>query len=97
MLIYNKRAHNLLTHNYISHQCVIFHILVRSNTKFYYVEVLLPSYVSTNAILSCSADLPMSFEDRVSAVEIATQFQEQSNEVFKMMEEGTDSAKTQVM
>lgn len=47
--------------------------------------------------LFCSADLPMSFEDRVSAVEIATQFQEQSNEVYKMMEEGTDSAKTQVI
>ncbi|PWA99125.1 magnesium-chelatase subunit ChlD protein [Artemisia annua] len=47
--------------------------------------------------INLSADLPMSFEDRVSAVEIATQFQEQSNEVFKMMEEGTDSAKTQII
>ncbi|XP_076931243.1 magnesium-chelatase subunit ChlD, chloroplastic-like [Bidens hawaiensis] len=39
----------------------------------------------------------MSFEDRVAAVGIATQFQEQSNEVFKMMEEETDSAKTQII
>lgn len=37
----------------------------------------------------------MSFEDRVAAVGIATQFQEQSNEVFKMVEEETDYAKTQ--
>jgi magnesium chelatase subunit D len=43
----------------------------------------------------CSADLPMSFEDRVAAVGIATQFQEHSNEVFKMVEEETDYAKTQ--
>lgn len=43
-----------------------------------------------------SADLPMSFEDRVAAVGIATQFQEHSNEVFQMMEEETDLAKTQV-
>jgi magnesium chelatase subunit D len=43
----------------------------------------------------CSADLPMSFEDRVAAVGIATQFQEHSNEVFKMVEEETDFAKTQ--
>nr|XP_043631443.1 magnesium-chelatase subunit ChlD, chloroplastic [Erigeron canadensis] len=47
--------------------------------------------------INLSADLPMSFEDRVAAVEIATQFQEQSNEVFKLMEEGTDSAKTQII
>lgn len=39
----------------------------------------------------------MSFEDRVAAVGIATQFQEKSNDVFKMMEEETDSAKTQVI
>lgn len=43
-----------------------------------------------------SADLPMSFEDRVAAVGVATQFQEQSNEVFKMVGEETDYAKTQV-
>ncbi|XP_076892231.1 magnesium-chelatase subunit ChlD, chloroplastic [Bidens hawaiensis] len=47
--------------------------------------------------INLSADLPMSFEDRVAAVGIATQFQEQSNEVFKMMEEETDSAKTQII
>lgn len=38
----------------------------------------------------------MSFEDRVAAVGIATQFQEYSNEVFKMVEEETEYAKTQV-
>ncbi|KAI3793679.1 hypothetical protein L1987_36299 [Smallanthus sonchifolius] len=47
--------------------------------------------------INLSADLPMSFEDRVAAVGIATQFQEQSNEVFRMMEEETDSAKTQII
>ncbi|KAK3007797.1 hypothetical protein RJ639_015286 [Escallonia herrerae] len=47
--------------------------------------------------INLSADLPMSFEDRVAAVEIATQFQEHSSEVFKMMEEETDSAKTQII
>lgn len=44
----------------------------------------------------CSADLPMSFEDRVAAVGIATQFQERSDDVFKMVVEETDFAKTQV-
>lgn len=38
----------------------------------------------------------MSFEDRVAAVEIATNFQENSNQIFKMVEEETDNAKTQV-
>ncbi|GER41069.1 magnesium-chelatase subunit ChlD [Striga asiatica] len=46
--------------------------------------------------INLSADLPMSFEDRVAAVEIATQFQEQSREVVKMVEEEMDVAKTQV-
>ncbi|KAK9128884.1 hypothetical protein Syun_017681 [Stephania yunnanensis] len=46
--------------------------------------------------INLSADLPMSFDDRVAAVGIATQFQERSNEVFKMVEEETDLAKTQV-
>ncbi|RVX20291.1 Magnesium-chelatase subunit ChlD, chloroplastic [Vitis vinifera] len=45
----------------------------------------------------CSADLPMSFEDRVAAVGIATQFQERSNEVFQMVEEETEYAKTQII
>lgn len=45
----------------------------------------------------CSADIPMSFEDRVAAVGIATEFQESSNEVFNMMAEETDYAKTQVI
>lgn len=44
----------------------------------------------------CSADLPMSFDDRVAAVGVATQFQEYSNEVYKMVVEETDFAKTQV-
>ncbi|XP_023924231.2 magnesium-chelatase subunit ChlD, chloroplastic [Quercus suber] len=47
--------------------------------------------------INLSADLPMSFEDRVAAVGIATQFQERSNEVFKMVEEETDLAKTQII
>ncbi|XAR62366.1 Magnesium chelatase [Bertholletia excelsa] len=47
--------------------------------------------------INLSADLPMSFEDRVAAVGVATQFQEQSNEVFKMVEEETDYAKTQII
>lgn len=45
----------------------------------------------------CSADLPMSFEDRVAAVGIATQFQERSDEVFRMVDEETETAKTQVL
>lgn len=47
--------------------------------------------------INLSADLPMTFEDRVAAVGIATQFQERSNEVFKMVEEETDFAKTQII
>jgi len=38
----------------------------------------------------------MSFDDRVAAVDIATQFQESSKEVFEMVEEETEVAKTQV-
>ncbi|KAB1225557.1 Magnesium-chelatase subunit ChlD, chloroplastic [Morella rubra] len=41
--------------------------------------------------INLSADLPMSFEDRVAAVGIATQFQEHNDEVFKMVEEETDN------
>ncbi|KAA8549835.1 hypothetical protein F0562_001519 [Nyssa sinensis] len=47
--------------------------------------------------VNLSADLPMSFEDRVAAVGIATQFQECSNEVFEMVKEETDFAKTQII
>lgn len=47
--------------------------------------------------INLSADLPMNFEDRVAAVGIATQFQEASNEVFKMVEEETEYAKTQII
>ncbi|XP_059665354.1 magnesium-chelatase subunit ChlD, chloroplastic [Cornus florida] len=47
--------------------------------------------------INLSADLPMSFDERVAAVGIATQFQEHSNEVFKMVEEETDNAKTQII
>lgn len=47
--------------------------------------------------INLSADLPMSFEDRVAAVEIATQFQEKSGEVLKMVEEEMDNAKTQII
>ncbi|KAL3339102.1 hypothetical protein AABB24_027966 [Solanum stoloniferum] len=47
--------------------------------------------------INLSADLPMSFEDRVAAVDIATRFQECSNEVFKMVDEETDNGKTQII
>lgn len=47
--------------------------------------------------VNLSADLPMNFEERVSAVEVATQFQEQSGEVFKMVEEEMEYAKTQII
>ncbi|PPR85829.1 hypothetical protein GOBAR_AA34866 [Gossypium barbadense] len=47
--------------------------------------------------INLSADLPMNFEDRVAAVGIATQFQEASNKVFKMVEEETEYAKTQII
>ncbi|KAL1201868.1 Magnesium-chelatase subunit ChlD [Cardamine amara subsp. amara] len=47
--------------------------------------------------INLSADLPMSFEDRVAAVGIATQFQESCNEVFRMVNEETETAKTQII
>uniref|UniRef100_A0A2P2LMA8 Mg-protoporphyrin IX chelatase n=1 Tax=Rhizophora mucronata TaxID=61149 RepID=A0A2P2LMA8_RHIMU len=47
--------------------------------------------------INLSADLPMNFEDRVAAVGIATQFQQSSNEVFKMVKEETEYAKTQII
>ncbi|KAJ6691957.1 MAGNESIUM-CHELATASE SUBUNIT CHLD CHLOROPLASTIC [Salix purpurea] len=47
--------------------------------------------------INLSADLPMNFEDRVAAVGIATQFQEHSNEVFEMVGEETEYAKTQYL
>ncbi|XP_077218511.1 ALBINA 1 isoform X2 [Tasmannia lanceolata] len=47
--------------------------------------------------INLSADVAMSFDDRVAAVGIATQFQECSKEVYKMVEEETDFAKTQII
>ncbi|XBH73840.1 magnesium-chelatase subunit ChlD, chloroplastic isoform X2 [Aegilops tauschii subsp. strangulata] len=47
--------------------------------------------------INLSADLPLSFDDRVAAVNIATQFQESSKDVFKMVEEETEVAKTQII
>ncbi|KAJ0976141.1 hypothetical protein J5N97_018106 [Dioscorea zingiberensis] len=47
--------------------------------------------------INLSADLPMSFDDRVAAVGVATQFQESSKDVFKMVEEETEFAKTQII
>lgn len=47
--------------------------------------------------INLSADLPMNFEERVSAVEVATRFQERSGEVFKMVEEEMEYAKTQII
>ncbi|KAJ4840790.1 hypothetical protein Tsubulata_023881 [Turnera subulata] len=47
--------------------------------------------------INLSADLPITFEDRVAAVGIATEFQERSKEVFKMVQEETEFAKTQII
>ncbi|CAL1391048.1 unnamed protein product [Linum trigynum] len=47
--------------------------------------------------INLSADIPMNFEDRVAAVGIATQFQERCNEVFKLVSEETELAKTQII
>ncbi|XP_078443040.1 ALBINA 1 [Wolffia australiana] len=47
--------------------------------------------------INLSADIPMGFDDRVAAVGIATQFQESSNEVLKMVEEETEFVKTQII
>ncbi|CAM8960667.1 unnamed protein product [Rhodiola kirilowii] len=47
--------------------------------------------------INLSADLPLNFDDRVAAVGIATQFQERSKDVFKLVEEETDLAKTQII
>ncbi|KAL6202732.1 hypothetical protein ACLB2K_026437 [Fragaria x ananassa] len=47
--------------------------------------------------INLSADLPMSFDDRVAAVGIATKFQEYSTEVFNMVQEETEFAKTQII
>ncbi|PQQ03303.1 magnesium-chelatase subunit ChlD chloroplastic [Prunus yedoensis var. nudiflora] len=47
--------------------------------------------------INLSADLEMSFDDRVAAVGIATQFQEHSSEVFKMVQEETEYVKTQII
>ncbi|KAL6195988.1 hypothetical protein ACLB2K_031605 [Fragaria x ananassa] len=47
--------------------------------------------------INLSADLPMSFDDHVAAVGIATKFQEYSTEVFNMVQEETEFAKTQII
>jgi len=47
--------------------------------------------------VSCSADMPLNSEDRVNAVEIATQFQNMAGQVLSEAAEATDSAKTQVI
>ncbi|XXG53324.1 hypothetical protein AAC387_Pa03g1430 [Persea americana] len=47
--------------------------------------------------INLSADFPMNFDDRVAAVGIANQFQECSKEVYKMVEEETDTVKTQII
>lgn len=47
--------------------------------------------------INISADLPMTFHDRIAAVDVATQFQDRSNEVFKMVEEEMENAKTQII
>ncbi|XP_065020656.1 magnesium-chelatase subunit ChlD, chloroplastic-like isoform X3 [Musa acuminata AAA Group] len=47
--------------------------------------------------INLSADLPMNLDDRVAAVGVATKFQETSKEVFKIAEEETEYAKTQII
>ncbi|GAU12454.1 hypothetical protein TSUD_229880 [Trifolium subterraneum] len=47
--------------------------------------------------INLSADLPMSFEDRVAAVGIATEFQDNCGQVFKTVDEDTDNVKTQII
>ncbi|XP_045814080.1 magnesium-chelatase subunit ChlD, chloroplastic isoform X3 [Trifolium pratense] len=47
--------------------------------------------------INLSADLPMSFDDRVAAVGIATEFQDNCGQVFKEVDEDTDNAKTQII
>lgn len=44
-----------------------------------------------------SADLPMNLDDRVAAVGIATKFQDKSKEVYTVVEEETEYARTQVL
>lgn len=57
---------------------------------------MLLSYLFLRLRQFSSADMPMNFDDRVAAVGIATEFQESSQDVFKMVVEETDFAKTQV-
>ncbi|CAN6476411.1 unnamed protein product [Victoria cruziana] len=47
--------------------------------------------------INLSADLPMSFDARIAAVDVATKFQESSVEVFQMVQEETEFAKTQII
>ncbi|XP_031476906.1 magnesium-chelatase subunit ChlD, chloroplastic [Nymphaea colorata] len=47
--------------------------------------------------INLSADLPMSFDDRIAAVDVATKFQESSEGVFQMVQEETEFAKTQII
>ncbi len=47
--------------------------------------------------VSCSADMPLNFEDRVNVVEIAKQFQNMAGQVLSEVAEATGSAKTQVI
>ncbi|KAL6199677.1 hypothetical protein ACLB2K_029460 [Fragaria x ananassa] len=47
--------------------------------------------------INLCVDLLMSFDDRVAAVGIATKFQEYSTEVFNMVQEETEFAKTQII
>ncbi|KAL8129368.1 hypothetical protein V2J09_018523 [Rumex salicifolius] len=47
--------------------------------------------------INLSADIPMSFEDRVAAVGIATQFQQDSSGVVKLVADDMEGAKTQII
>lgn len=46
---------------------------------------------------TASADNEMEFDDRVNAVEIATQFQESAKQVLGDVADATDAVKTQVL
>lgn len=74
--------------------------MVKKSLTQYFVNQMtyqnLIIFLVSNYTLLCSADLPMSFENRVEAVGIATEFQDNCGQVFKMVDEDTDNAKTQV-
>lgn len=91
--------HGLLQYNIRVFFCNILELL-QSNIGVFFAIFLnyhTQYFSHYHTIYWCSADLPMSFDDRVAAVDIATRFQESSKAVFKMVEEETETARTQVL